>query len=162
VNASSGVTFVALSIITNATIANGGNANSTMTFRADTFDLDGAGAGQIQAGAALVLLTPNTNTNTLAVVSPGGLATTTVAQSDLDAIHTTNFVVLGSANQGFTGNTVIGESGLVNGNGKSLAFFRAPGAPITATTTIGAQGLTTTGDVIVNAGPGSIVNIGGG
>src|SRR6185295_8005106 len=113
--------------------------------------------GKVQAGAASVVLTPNKLTNTLAVVSPGGVATTTVAQSDLDAISTTNFVVLGSSNNLFAGNTIIGQTATVDGKGKSLGFFRVATAPTTATTTIGAQGLTTSGDVVVNAGPGSIV-----
>jgi hypothetical protein len=67
-----------------------------------------------------------------------------VAQSDLDAISTTNFVVLGSSNNLFTGTRIIGQNATVDGKGKSLGFFRAATAPITATTTIGEQGLTTT------------------
>jgi hypothetical protein len=65
-----------------------------------------AGTGQVQAGAAAVVLTPHTNTNSLGVVSAGD---PTVAQSDLNAIHTTDFVALGSQNEGFVGNTTIGQ-----------------------------------------------------
>jgi filamentous hemagglutinin family protein len=147
------------SLINNATISNGGGANTAnIVLRADAFDLNGAGAGQVQGGNAAVVVTPHTNTNSLGIESAGD---TTLTQADLDAIHTSNFVVLGSANLGFVGNTTIGESALVNGNGKSLAFFRAGSAPITATTTIGAQGVSTTGDVIVSGGPGNIVSNGG-
>src|SRR6185312_9162395 len=106
----------ATSLTNNATISNGGGANTALiTLRANAYDLDGSGAGQVQGGAAAVLLTPHTTTNSLGIVSPGD---TTVAQSDIDAIHTTNFVTFGSSLTGFTGNTVIGETALVNGNGK--------------------------------------------
>src|SRR4026209_1374399 len=85
-------------------------------------------------------------------------AQTTIAQSDIDAIHTTTgFVVFGSANQGFTGNTLIGQNALVNGGTKNLAFFRVTPGPAN-TTTIGTFGVTTSGDVIVNAGPGNILS----
>ncbi|HXJ74175.1 MAG TPA: hypothetical protein VNM37_15100, partial [Candidatus Dormibacteraeota bacterium] len=84
----------ATTLTNNATISNGGISNTAnIVLRANAFDIDGtAGAGQVQGGNAPVVLNPHTNTNTLAVVSPGGVGTTTVAQSDLDAIHTTNFV----------------------------------------------------------------------
>jgi filamentous hemagglutinin family protein len=146
----------ATSLTNNATISNGGGANTAnILLKANAYDLDGTGGtGQVQGGNAAVVLTPHTSTNSLGIVSGGD---TTVAQSDLDAIHTTNFVALGSAIQGFTGNTTIGENALVDGGGKSLAFFRVgPGS-----TTIGAQGVTTTGDVIVSAGGGNIISHGG-
>src|SRR5262249_6650212 len=141
------IQLVGSSIRNNDTITNGGGASTTnILLRADTFNLNGnPGTSQVQAGGGAVILTPNTNSNTLAIVSPGGVGTTTVAQADLDTIQTTNFVVLGSANQGFTGNTIIGDTAVVNGNGKNLAFFRADTAPITATTTIGSHGVSTTG-----------------
>ena len=59
----------------------------------------------------------------------------------------------------FTGNMTIGQNAQVEGGGKNLAFFSSltPGGTIT----IGSQGVTTTGDVIVGAGGGAIVSNGG-
>src|SRR5262249_54806204 len=95
-----------------------------------------------------------TTNNSLGIESAGD---TTITNADLNTISTTNFVVLGSGNEGFTGNTTIGQNALVNGNGKSLAFFHAIGP---STTTIGAQGVTTIGgDIAMTAG--NIVSNGG-
>src|SRR6185503_10231400 len=119
--------------------------------RADTFNLHGNVASTVEAGGGAVIITPNTVTRALGIEA--ATQQTNITNADLDTIHTTNFVVLGSAVQGFTGNTIIGQDALVDGGTKSLAFFRVgPGS-----TTIGAQGVTTTGDVIVNAGGGSLI-----
>ena len=146
------IALIGASITNNDTITNGGGASTTnILLRADSFNLHGNVASQVEAGAGAVVLTPNTVTNSLGIEA--ATQQTNITNADLDTIHTTNFVVLGSSVQGFTGNTIIGQDAKVDGGAKSLAFFRnGPG-----TTTIGAQGVTTTGDVIVNAGGGNIV-----
>jgi hypothetical protein len=136
------IALIGASITNNDTITNGGGASTTnILLRADSFNLHGNVASQVEAGGGAVVLTPNTVTNSLAVESPGGLATTTITNADLDTFHTTNFVVLGSSVQGFTGNTIIGQDAKVNGGTEEprLSSGRQPAN----TTTIGINGVTT-------------------
>jgi len=138
------------------TISNGGGTapGANMIFNADAFNLAG---GTIDAGNAAVILRPRTGTNSFGIESAGQ---TTLTNADIAKINTNNFIVFGSGTgTTFTGNMTIGQNAQVQGDGKHLAFFRgtAPG-----TTMIGAQGVATTGDVIVSAGGGAIVSNGGG
>ena len=115
------------------------------------------GGGTIQGGAAAVILRPRTGTNSFGIEAAGD---TTLTNADIGSINTSNFVVFGSGTGTiFTGNMNIGENARVEGGTKNLAFFRSsmPGG----TTTIGAQGVGSSGNVIVSAGGGAIVSNGG-
>jgi filamentous hemagglutinin family protein len=159
VRANGPITLTANSLTNRGTITNGGGLNTAnMILNANAFDLAG---GNIQGGAAAVILRPRTGTNSFGIESAGA---TTLTNADIASINTSNFVVFGSGiGTTFTGNMVVGENAQVNGGTKSLAFFRSssPTAP-SGTVTIGAHGLTTTGDVIVGAGNGTIVGNSGG
>ena len=142
-------------LVNDGVISNGGGANTgNVILSANAFDLDG---GNIQAGAAVVGVRPRDGGRSFGVESE---AQTTLSNADLAKINTTNFVVLGSgvANT-FTGNLSIGENAQVNGSNKNLAFLRSSTA--SGTTTIGAHGVATGGDLIVSAGGGRIVSNGG-
>ena len=149
------ITLSADSLTNAGTITNGGGANTAnVVLNADAFNL---AAGNIQGGAAAVILRPRTGTNSFGIEAPG---TTTLTNADIGSISTSNFVVFGSGTgTTFTGDMQIGESAQVNGGGKNLAFFRSanPGG----STTIGAQGVTTTADLIISAGGGAIASNGG-
>ena len=125
-----------------------------MIFNADSFNL---AAGTVEGGAAAVIVRPKTGTNSFGIESAGA---TTLTNADIASIRTSDFVVFGSGmGTTFTGNMTIGQNARVEGGGKGLAFFRSsvPGG----TTTIGANGVNTTGNVIVSAGGGAIVSNGG-
>ena len=143
-------------ITNDGTITNTGGAPgvANMIFNADAFNLAG---GHIEAGAAAVVLRPRTGTNSFGIEAAGQ---TTLTNADIASINTSDFVVFGSGiGTTFTGNMTIGENAQVNGGGKHLAFFRSPTAG--GTTTIGSQGVATTGDVIISAGGGAIMSNGG-
>ena len=97
-----------------------------------------------------MFLRPRTGTNSFGIEAAGA---TTLTNADIASVNTANFLVFGSGTgTNFTGNIVFGENAQVIGGTKNLAFIRSlsPGG----TVTIGAHGLTTTGDVIVSAGGG--------
>src|SRR4029077_5215815 len=86
----------------------------------------------------------------------------TLTNADIATISTTNFLGFGAgsgAPGAFTGGMAIGVNNTVNGGTKNLAFLRDPAA--VATTTIGAQGVTTSGGVVISSGAGTIVGQGG-
>ena len=155
VRANGPITLTASSLTSDGTITNGGGASTNnIVLSANAFDLAG---GNIQGGAAAVVLRPRTGTNSFGIEAAGD---TTLTNADIASINTSNFVVFGSGmGTIFTGNMAIGQNAPVQGGDKHLAFFRstAPGG----TTTIGSQGVATTGDVIVSAGGGAIVSNGG-
>ena len=148
------ITLTTDSLTNSGVISNGGGTNTAnVILNADAFNLAG---GVIEAGAAAVILRPKTGSNSFGIESAG---MTTLTNADIASINTSDFVVFGSsAPTTFTGNMTVGQNAQVNGGNKNLAFFRTtnPGG----TTTIGAQGLTTTGNVIVSGGGGSIVGTG--
>ena len=154
------ITLTTGSLTSTGTITNTGGAPgvANMTFNADAFNLAG---GTINAGSAAVVLRPRTGTNSFGIEAAGQ---TTLTNADIASINTSDFVVFGSGiGTTFTGNMTIGENAQVNGGTKDLAFFRSPTAG--GTITIGVQGVTTTGDVIVSAGvaagAGAILSNGG-
>ncbi len=153
VRANGPISLTANSLTNDGTITNGGGT-ANILLSANAYDLAG---GSIQGGNAAVLLRPRDGTRSLGIEAAGD---TTLTNADIASINTSNFVVFGSGmGTTFTGNMAIGENAQVNGGDKNLAFFRstAPGG----TTTIGSQGVATTGDVIVSAGGGAIVSNGG-
>jgi len=154
VRANGPITLTANGLANDGTITNGGGANSAnMILNANAFDLAG---GNIQGGAAAVILRPRDGTHSFGIEAAGD---TTLTNADIASINTSNFVVFGSGiGTTFTGNMMIGENAQVNGGGKHLAFFRGT---VGGTTTIGSQGVATTGDVIVGAGGGAIQSNGG-
>jgi hypothetical protein len=149
------ITLTADSLSNAGSITNGGGASTAnIILNGNAFNLVG---GTIDGGAAAVVLRPRTGTNSFGIEAAGD---TTLTNADIATINTSNFVVLGSGiGTTFTGNMTIGQNAQVNGGGRNLAFFRStnPGG----TTTIGSQGVATTGDVIVSAGGGAIVSNGG-
>jgi filamentous hemagglutinin len=149
------ITLTTDSLINEGLITNGGSASTAnIILSADAFDLAG---GAIEGGAAAVILRPRTGTNSFGVESAGQ---TTVGNADLASIHTSNVVVFGSGTGTiFTGDMTIGQNARVEGGDRNLAFFRssAPGG----TTTIGMNGVNTSGNLIVSAGGGAIVSHGG-
>jgi filamentous hemagglutinin family protein len=149
------ITLTVNSLTNAGTITNGGGTNSAnMILNANAFDL---ADGNIQGGAAAVVLRPRDGTRSFGIEAAGQ---TTLTNADIASINTSNFVVFGSGiGTNFTGNMTMGENAQVNGGTKGLAFFRSPTAG--GTTTIGAQGVTTTRDVIVSAGGGAILSNGG-
>jgi len=156
--ANGAIQLIGSSLTNNDTITNGGGASTAnILLRADTFNLHGNVASTVEAGGGGVIITPNTPTRSLGIEA--ATQQTNITNADLATIHTTDFVVLGSANQGFTGSTIIGQDAKVDGGTKSLAFFRAAGPA--NSTTIGVNGVTTTGDVFLSGGPGNIISLGG-
>jgi hypothetical protein len=122
---------------------------------ANSFHLAG---GSVEGGTAAAILRPHTAGNSFGIESD---AQTTITNADIASIHTSNFVVFGSgAPNIFTGKMFIGRNAQVDGGDKSLAFFRS-GAPSPDGTTIGVNGVRTTGNLIVSAGAGAIVSEGG-
>jgi filamentous hemagglutinin family protein len=139
-------------------LANGGSATISNTtgntvLNADAFSLAG---GAVNGGNGAVILRPRTGTNSFGIESAGQ---TTVSNADIAAITTSDFVVFGSGlGTTFTGNMAVGANATVQGGTKNLAFFRAA---VPGSTTIGSGGISTTGNVIVSAGGGSLNSNGG-
>ena len=159
IGGNAGVVLSGTSLTNNAVISNNGSAatNSNIVLSADAFNLVGDGTASINAGPSAVLLRPRTATNSFGVEDAA--ANVNITNADIATINTSDFVVFGSGIAGIlTGNMSIGVDTAVLGGTRNLAFFRA-GVP--GTTTVGANGLTTTGNVIVSAGGGSIISNGG-
>ena len=149
------ITLTTDSLTNGGVITNGGpSSTANIVLNADAFNL---AAGTVEGGAAAVIVRPKTGSNSFGIESAGA---TMLTNADIASINTSDFVVFGSGmGTTFTGNMTIGQNARVEGGGKSLAFFRSsmPGG----TTTIGASGVNSTGNVIVSAGGGAIVSNGG-
>jgi filamentous hemagglutinin family protein len=148
--ASGAITFNANRVTNNGAISTTG-ANTILS--ADAFNLS---AGTINGGTGAVILRPRTGTKSFGIESA---AEVTVGNADIASISTSDFVVFGSGlGTTFTGNMTIGANAQVNGGSKHLAFFRStvPGG----TTTVGPNGVTTSGNVIVSGGGGSLLGSG--
>ena len=147
------ITLTTDTLINSGDIDNGGGANALVILNANAFNLAG---GDVHAGAAAVAVRPRTSTNLFRIESgPALLGQTSLSNADIAKIHTSNFLILGSGQGAFTGNMTIGQNAQVDGGNKNLAFFKTgPG-----TITIGAQGVTTSGDVIVSSNGGSITSV---
>ena len=153
IRANGPITLTSNGLTNNGTISNGGGS-SNVVLNANTFAL---ASGSIEGGTAAVVVRPKTGTNSFGIEAAGA---TTLTNADIASIHTSDFVVFGSGiGNTFTGNMTIGQNAQVDGGGKHLAFFRSanPGG----TTTIGANGASTTGNMIVSAGGGAIISNGG-
>src|SRR5204863_2547326 len=130
-------------------ISNGvGGFTSGMTIAADAFDL---AAGTIDGGNGVVGLAPRTASNSLGVESLGD---TTLTNGDIASI------TIAADSPGWISNQLsigartlaIGANAQVDAGTKNLLLNSFNGAGTTIT--IGVNGVTTTGDVGINAGPG--------
>ena len=155
IRATGPITLTANSLTNAGVISNGGGASTAnMTLNANAFSLAG---GTIDAGSAAVLIRPRTGTNSFGIESASA---TTITNADIASINTSNFVVFGSGTDTiFTGNMTIGANAQVDGGSKNLAFLRStiPGG----TTTIGAHGVSSSGDLNISAGGGALLSNGG-
>src|SRR6185436_18392116 len=147
------------SITNHAAISNGGAASTAnIILSADALSLAG---GTINSNGGATFLRPRTPGNSFGIEDAS--AQTHVNNADIASISTTNFVGFGAgsgAPGAFTGKMTIGVDNPVNGGAKNLAFLRDPAT--VETNTIGANGVTTTGNVIISAGAGNIESLLGG
>jgi trimeric autotransporter adhesin len=143
------------SLTNTGVITNGGGINASVVLIADAYNLAG---GSVQAGNSTVQLRPRTGTNSFGIEAAGQ---TTVTNADIASIQTSDFLIFGSSTgNNFTGGMTIGENARVEAGSKNLAFSRSL-TPSPEMVTIGSQGVTTTGDIIIGAGGGGIRSNGG-
>ena len=145
------------SSLTNAgVISNGGGASTAnMTLNANAFSLAGGADRRRKRGGAH----PSAHGHEF-VQGIESASATTITNADIASINTSNFVVFGSGTDTiFTGNMTIGANAQVDGGSKNLAFLRStiPGG----TTTIGAHGVSSSGDLNISAGGGALLSNGG-
>jgi filamentous hemagglutinin family protein len=131
----------------------GGDLKPGMAIFADRFNLAG---GTINGGQGSVGLFTRTATNTVGVESAGD---TTITNADIASVTLSPDSPSTNANQlligvGSAGSIRVGDNAQVNGGSKNLVFSAGGGAGTRVT--VGANGLTTNGDVVVDATGGAI------
>ncbi|HXU01613.1 MAG TPA: hypothetical protein VN903_11510, partial [Polyangia bacterium] len=142
--------FVNQSAINNGV---GGDLKPGMAIFADRFTLAG---GTINGGQGSVGLFTRTATNSVGVESAGD---TTISNADIASVTLSPDSPSTNANQlligvGSAGAMRIGDNAQVNGGSKNLVFSAGGGAGTRVT--VGANGVTTTGDLVVDATGGAI------
>jgi hypothetical protein len=153
------ITLTGSSLTNNGTISNPApTITPAVVLNADAFNLDGIPTASINAGAGSVVLRPRTPGKSFGIEA--NAAEVNITQEDINTITAAGFVVFGSGQAGtFTGAMTIGADAQVDGGTKNLGFFRSAGAA--GTITVGANGVTTDGNLVLSTVDGSIESAGG-